>query len=73
MIRKWCNQKEIPTKNTEMGKNKINNQVLILRKHIVSLVNSFFSKKVATQLPKLNLKYENVRKVLKAQKFKPKT
>ena len=42
MIRKWCNQKEIPTPKTEVGKNLLNNQVLVLRKHIVSQVSSYF-------------------------------
>ena len=43
MIRKWGDQKEISTPKTEMRTNKINNnQVLILRKHIVSQVNSYF-------------------------------
>ena len=41
MIKKWHNQKEIPTPKTEVGKNLINNQVLLLRKHIVSRVSTY--------------------------------
>ena len=37
MIKKWRNQEEIPIPKTEVEKKKqIYNQVLILRKHIVS-------------------------------------
>ena len=40
MIRKSRNQKEIPTKKTDVGKNQIDNYVPILTKHIVSRVSS---------------------------------
>ena len=38
MIWTWRNQKDIPTPKTEVGKSKINNQVL--RKHIASRMQS---------------------------------
>ena len=47
-------EKDSNSKKPRWENNKINNQVLTLRKHIVSRVNSFFSKQAATQLPKLN-------------------
>ena len=41
MIRKWFNQKEISTP-TEVGRNKIDTQVLERRENIVSRVRSYF-------------------------------
>ena len=56
-----------------MGEKINNDQVLILRKHIVSRVNIFFPKRRPLSYPNLiKIMNENVRKVLKARKFKPK-
>ena len=46
MIRKWRNQKEIPTTKTEVGKKLIDNQVQIQREHIVNQVNLFPNQKL---------------------------
>ena len=68
MIRKWCNQRDIPT-----PKKQIDNKAIILREHIVSRV-SFFSQKAAAQLHELNkISYENIHKVHTAQQFHIKT
>ena len=48
MIKKWRNQKETPTPKPEVGKNKINNQVLALVTYC-KLNGQPFSRNVATK------------------------
>ena len=73
MISKWCNQKEIHTPKTDVGK-KLNEQSSThtkktYRKPIVSRVSSYFSPIGGNS--KLN--YENIQKVQTAKKFNAKT
>ena len=60
MIRKWCNQKEIPIPKTTAGK-ELNTKVLIHRKHIVSRGSSYFPNRQP-------LSYPNLTKNMKAHK-----
>ena len=69
---KLHNQKEILTPKTEVGKNLINCQVLILRKHIVSRMSSYLPIG-GHSVTLTELKYESVHKVKTTQKFNAKT
>ena len=73
MIRKLCNQKEILTPKTEVGKNEITNQVLRNTKKIYCKPSEqLFSQLVATiNYPNLTKSMEayNVHNTLTAQKF----
>ena len=70
MIRKWRNQKEIPTPKTKVGKT-INSQVLLLRKHILSRLSCYFPIG-GHSITQTLLKYENVHKMQTAQNSTPK-
>ena len=62
-------EKKIPTPKTEVG-NKTNQQSDTCTMKTYRKPNEkLFSQKVATPLPKLNLKYENIHKAPTAQKI----
>ena len=71
MVRKWCNQKEISTPNTKVGKNLINNLVLILSKHKVSRMGNF-SRIGGHSVTRTELKYENISTKVQHQNIKNK-
>ena len=54
IIRKWRDQKEIPTPKNRAGKKTKLSIRYQYKKHIVSRVNSYFPNRWPNQLPKVN-------------------